>query len=47
MHANKRERVLQAFAGEIIAVMGLKETATGDTICDEDHPILLEPIEFY
>ena len=47
MHANKRERVLQAFAGEIIAVMGLKEPATGDTICDEDHPILLEPIEFY
>jgi elongation factor G len=47
MHANKRERVLQAFAGEIIAVMGLKETATGDTICDEAHPILLEPIEFY
>ena len=47
MHANKRERVLQAFAGEIIAVMGLKETATGDTICDETHPILLEPIEFY
>jgi elongation factor G len=47
MHANKRERVLQAFAGEIIAVMGLKETATGDTICDEEHPILLEPIEFY
>lgn len=47
MHANKRERVEQAFAGEIIAVMGLKETATGDTICDEAHPILLEPIEFY
>ena len=47
MHANKRERVLQAFAGEIIAVMGLKEPATGDTICDEAHPILLEPIEFY
>jgi elongation factor G len=47
MHANKRERVLQAFAGEIIAVMGLKETATGDTICDEAHPILLEPIEFF
>jgi elongation factor G len=47
MHANKRERVEQAFAGEIIAVMGLKETATGDTICDETHPILLEPIEFY
>ena len=47
MHANKRERVEQAFAGEIIAVMGLKETVTGDTICDEAHPILLETIEFY
>jgi elongation factor G len=47
MHANKRERVEQAFAGEIIAVMGLKETMTGDTICDESHPILLESIEFY
>ncbi|MBU2054273.1 MAG: elongation factor G, partial [Proteobacteria bacterium] len=47
MHANKRERVEQAGAGDIIAVMGLKEITTGDTICDEDHPILLEPIEFY
>jgi elongation factor G len=47
MHANKRERVEQAGAGVIIAVMGLKEITTGDTICDEDHPILLEPIEFY
>ena len=47
MHANKRERVDQAFAGEIIAVMGLKETGTGDTICEESRPILLEPIEFY
>jgi len=47
MHANKRERVEQAGAGDIIAVMGLKEITTGDTICDEEHPILLEPIEFY
>jgi elongation factor G len=47
MHANKRERVEQASAGDIIAVMGLKEITTGDTICDEAHPILLEPIEFY
>jgi elongation factor G len=47
MHANKRERVEQASAGDIIAVMGLKEITTGDTICDEDHPIILEPIEFY
>ena len=47
MHANKRERVEQAAAGDIIAVMGLKDITTGDTICDEAHPILLEPIEFY
>jgi len=47
MHANKRERVEQAGAGDIIAVMGLKGITTGDTICDEAHPILLESIEFY
>ncbi|MDD5533104.1 MAG: elongation factor G [Syntrophales bacterium] len=47
MHANKRERIEEAGAGKIIAVMGLKETTTGDTICDEGHPIVLEPIEFY
>jgi len=47
MHANKRERIEQAGAGEIVAVVGLKDTTTGDTICDELHPILLEPIEFY
>ncbi len=47
MHANKRERIERAGAGEIIAVIGLKDTTTGDTICDESHPILLEPIEFY
>ncbi|OPY11420.1 MAG: Elongation factor G [Syntrophus sp. PtaB.Bin001] len=47
MHANKRERLEQASAGDIVAVMGLKETTTGDTICDEGHPILLESIEFY
>jgi elongation factor G len=47
MHANKRERVEQAAAGDIVAVMGLKWVSTGDTICDEAHPIRLEPIEFY
>ncbi|HLA05128.1 MAG TPA: elongation factor G [Syntrophales bacterium] len=47
MHANKRERIEQAGAGEIVAVLGLKETTTGDTLCDSAHPILLEPIEFY
>jgi len=47
MHANKRERIEQAGAGEIVALVGLKDATTGDTICDEAHPILLESIEFY
>jgi elongation factor G len=47
MHSNKRERVTEAVAGDIIAVIGLKDTSTGDTICDESDPIILEPIEFY
>jgi elongation factor G len=46
MHSNKRERIEQASAGEIVGVMGLKLTTTGDTLCDEEHPILLEPIRF-
>jgi elongation factor G len=47
MHANKRERVSEAGAGSILAVVGLKNTLTGDTVCDESHPIILESIEFY
>ncbi|HVO66571.1 MAG TPA: elongation factor G [Syntrophales bacterium] len=47
MHANKRERIDHCGAGDIVAVVGLKDTTTGNTICDESHPILLEPIEFY
>ena len=47
MHANKRERLEQAGAGDIIAAVGLKETTTGDTLCDEAYPILLEPIDIY
>ncbi len=47
MHANKKERVDTAYAGEIVGVMGLKDTTTGDTLCDHEHPILLENIEFY
>lgn len=47
MHAHQRTRVEEARAGEIVAVMGLKETTTGDTLCDRSHPILLEPIDFY
>jgi len=47
MHANQRTRSEEAKTGEIVAVMGLKETTTGDTLCDRGHPILLEPIDFY
>jgi elongation factor G len=47
MHANKRERVKDAGTGDIIGVMGLKATTTGDTLCDPAHPILLERIETY
>jgi elongation factor G len=46
MHSNKRERIDRASAGDIIAVMGLKHASTGDTLCSESHPILLEPIRF-
>ena len=47
MHAHQRTRVEEAKAGEIVAVMGLKESTTGDTLCDRSRPILLEPIDFY
>jgi elongation factor G len=47
MHANHRERLDEARAGDIVALMGLKQTTTGDTLCTENHPILLEPIDFY
>ncbi|MFO7783339.1 MAG: elongation factor G [Desulfatiglandales bacterium] len=46
MHSNKRERVDRASAGEIVAVMGLKLAATGDTLCSEDHPVMLELMQF-
>ena len=46
MHANKREEIPQASAGDIIAVMGLKETTTGDTLCDSDNPVILESMDF-
>jgi elongation factor G len=46
MHSNKRERIERAVAGDIIAVMGLKVTTTGDTLCDEAYPILLEKIVY-
>jgi len=46
MHANRREIVDALYSGEIGAVVGLADTMTGDTLCDEDHPIVLEAIEF-
>jgi len=46
MHSNKRERVDRTSAGDIVGVMGLKLTTTGDTLCAEDRPILLEPMRF-
>ena len=46
MHANKREEISEILAGDICAVVGLKNVGTGDTICDDNHPIALESIEF-
>lgn len=46
MHANKREEIKEVYAGEIAAAVGLKSTITGDTICDDDKPILLERMIF-
>jgi elongation factor G len=45
MHANKREEIKEATAGDIIAVVGIKDVNTGDTLCDENHPVLLESID--
>ena len=46
MHANKREERPTAIAGQIVAVMGLKDTTTGDTLCDPVHPVILESMTF-
>jgi elongation factor G len=46
MHANEREEIKEAYAGEIVAIVGLKDTITGDTLCDEGKPIILEQISF-
>jgi elongation factor G len=46
MHANKRERIDEAMAGDIVAATGLKDTSTGDTLCLETQPVQLETIEF-
>ncbi|MFN7930405.1 MAG: elongation factor G [Blastocatellia bacterium] len=46
MHANKREDVDEAYAGEIVAIAGLKQATTGDTVCDDNKPVVLEAMEF-
>jgi elongation factor G len=46
MHANKREEIKEVYAGDIAAAVGLKYTTTGDTLCPEDNPVILESIEF-
>jgi len=46
MHANHREDIDMVYAGDIAAAVGLKNTTTGDTLCDENHPIILESMEF-
>ncbi|HKB07218.1 MAG TPA: elongation factor G, partial [Candidatus Polarisedimenticolia bacterium] len=46
MHANKREEIKEVWAGDIAAVVGLRNAQTGDTICDEKSPIVLEPMDF-
>ena len=46
MHSNHREDITEVYAGDIAAAVGLKNTTTGDTLCDEDHPIVLESMNF-
>jgi len=46
MHANSREDIQEAYAGDIVAIAGLKQTTTGDTVCDPNKPIVLERMEF-
>ena len=46
MHANKREEITEVYSGDIAAAVGLKDTTTGDTLCDEKHEIILESMEF-
>lgn len=46
MHANHREEVTEVYAGDLAAAVGLKNTTTGDTLCDEDDPVILESMEF-
>jgi len=46
MHANNRQEIEEAFAGDIVAIVGLKDTTTGETLCDESKPVILESMDF-
>ena len=46
MHSNNREEIEEAFAGDIVALAGMKETTTGDTLCDATNPVVLETMTF-
>ena len=46
MHANNRQEIEEGYAGEIVAIVGLKDTTTGETLCDQAHPIVLESMDF-
>ncbi len=46
MHSNNREEIKEAFAGDIVALVGMKDTTTGDTLCDPNKPVILERMEF-
>ncbi|MBQ4557874.1 MAG: elongation factor G [Clostridia bacterium] len=46
MHANNRQEIEEAYAGDIVAIVGLKDTTTGETLCDESNPIILESMDF-
>jgi len=46
MHSNRREEIDEVFAGDIAAAIGLKDTRTGDTLCDDKHPVILEAMKF-
>ncbi|NIR48397.1 MAG: hypothetical protein GWN55_04315, partial [Phycisphaerae bacterium] len=46
MHSNDREEIAEAHAGDIVAFVGMKDTTTGDTLCDMQKPIVLERMEF-
>ena len=46
MHANHRQDIDKVYSGDIAAAVGLKDVTTGDTLCDIDHPVILESMEF-